>query len=680
MHNKNWLWSLVLCPLLAQADHLEEVYVPGQRGAGVELAKSLQAAADSASLVARAPGARVNGNGPLTGIPQIRGSYGPRVHTRVDGADIAPGGPNWMDPPLSYAPAPQLESLTIYRGIAPVSAGQETLGGAVVARTWQGQWASGNEAELHGRLRLSGATADQSTSGFAGASLANQHHRVFAGGLDQRADDLEFADGDVLPTEYERNRWDAGYGYRRGAHQWTVSAARSNTGDTGTPALPMDIAWIDTDLLRTEYHFDGGDWQLQARWFRSDVEHGMTNYHLRQAPAPGNWRRNIATGDSQGGGLSLSWQQGEARWQVGVDYLDAAHDARIDNPNNPMFFVDNFNDIERTVLGLFIERNQPLSEDWQLELGLRGNRVETDAGQVDGTPARMMMAGAMLRDRFNNADRSQRDDTLDWVARLWWQGAEHWRWTAALARKTRTPSYQERYLWLPLEATAGLADGRNYIGDPSLDPEVAHEFELGFDWQGEHAYLSPRLFYRVVDDFIQGVPSTDGAAQMFAMMMGQSAPLQFANVDAVQYGLDLEWRYRLTAVWHLEGVVNLLRGKRDDAGDDLYRQAPQNARIAVVWSRDTWQASLESELVAKQTRVADFNDEQETAGYGLLHARASWQVQPQLVLTLDLENLLDRDYRDHLSGYNRAVNADLAIGERLPGAGRNARLGLTWQW
>ena len=38
---------------------------------------------DTAALLTRAPGANVNGNGPLTGIPQYRGMYGARIATSM---------------------------------------------------------------------------------------------------------------------------------------------------------------------------------------------------------------------------------------------------------------------------------------------------------------------------------------------------------------------------------------------------------------------------------------------------------------------------------------------------------------------------------------------------------------------------------------------------------------------
>jgi iron complex outermembrane receptor protein len=41
-------------------------------------------------------------------------------------------------------------------------------------------------------------------------------------------------------------------------------------------------------------------------------------------------------------------------------------------------------------------------------------------------------------------------------------------------------------------------------------------------------------------------------------------------------------------------------------------------------------------------------------------------------LAAGVDNLFGRKYRDHLGGYNRAANPDIARGERLPGYGVNA--------
>ncbi|MDZ7685419.1 MAG: TonB-dependent receptor plug domain-containing protein [Gammaproteobacteria bacterium] len=84
-------------------------------------------------LTREPPGANINRNGPLSGQAQYRGLFGPRMTVTVNGMRVTPGGPNWMDAPLHYLPAGLTDSVTMTRGIAPVSAGFG-IGGAILRR------------------------------------------------------------------------------------------------------------------------------------------------------------------------------------------------------------------------------------------------------------------------------------------------------------------------------------------------------------------------------------------------------------------------------------------------------------------------------------------------------------------------------------------------------------------
>ena len=121
-----------------EAQQLPEITVEGEVVASpaaypVDLEKAPVTTPDTAALLERAPGANVNRNGPLTGIAQYRGMYADQINVLVNGIHINTGGPNGMDPALSYVPRAQLESLEVIRGIAPVSSGLETIGGTMKA-------------------------------------------------------------------------------------------------------------------------------------------------------------------------------------------------------------------------------------------------------------------------------------------------------------------------------------------------------------------------------------------------------------------------------------------------------------------------------------------------------------------------------------------------------------------
>jgi len=672
--------ATILAILPAHGDHLEEVLVTGYHDTRtIDITSELVISPDVAQLLKKAPGANVNSNGPLTGIPQYRGMFGARIATSLDGSQLAPSGPNWMDPPLSYAVSGQLESLEIYRGIVPVSVAQESIGGAIDMKSNHGSFTKGKDFELAGRMIGSAQSVNDGYQLNTSLYASNDQHRVKLAAMTEDGSNAEFDGGTIKPTKYERQRYDIGYGFRTGNHTIQLDYGYNDTGDSGTPALPMDIEYIEGDLYNLEYNYEiDSDIEIDVSLYGSDLDHRMDNYHLRKAPPVDRWRRNTASSDNLGFKLQTTLHDGRGAWLFGFDGFGSEHDSDIDNPNNPMFFVKNFNSAEREVFGIFLERRQDFGEHWSGEFGIRYNRVEMDANEVDGTPAMMMPPAQMLRDTFNNADRDIDDNNVDLVAKAWYKASETSSWYAGVAQKHRSPSYQERYLWLPLEATAGLADGRVYTGNLNLDPEVSRQIEFGLDYSNNTLTISPRIFYSYVDDYIQGTPSEVAPAVMFVRMMNamngtnMPDPLQFNNVDAELYGFDMDWTWQLADFWQVSGLLNYVRGKRDDTNDNLYRIAPANATFRLNYIAANWNAGVESVLYAKQNDVSKTNGEQKTSGYGLVNLSAAWQATPQLQLAAGVDNLLDKKYRDHLGGYNRAANSDIARGERLPGYGANA--------
>ncbi len=658
---------------------LEEIIVQasGERRT-IELDDTYGLTPDTATLLKRAAGADVASNGPITGTPTIRGMSRFRVATHVDGAVISPGGPNWMDPPLSYAPAVSLDRLSVHRGIAPVSAAAESIGGLVTSESWFGEFT--DTTTFSGRFRSGWASANQARMAAAVAVLAGAQHKLAVSAMAEQADDVDFDGGRVLPSEYTRDRTGVHYSARAGDHTVAVAFTRVNTGDAGTSALPMDIAYIDSDLASIRYAYAPQDnRKVELQLYASDIDHGMSNYHLRNAPAAAAmWRRNITAGDNRG--LRLTATLGELRF--GADYHAEVHESDISNPNAPMFFVTNFDNARRSIAGLFLENTWQLANRVSVEAGVRANRVSSDADPVNATPAVLGMPPAvLLRDRFNAADRSEEHTLIDAALRVRAPVSEALALYAGASRKSRAPAYQERFLWLPLQATAGLADGRTYTGNLDLDPEVATDIEIGLDWRTERFVISPRFYYRHVDDFITGQPTSNAAARMFVAMMGGSEPLEFANLDARFFGLDVDWQLRIGDYWRLEGVIDYVRADRRSGGGSLYRIPPLNGLIAATYERPRWSVSGEVMAYARQDRVARINGESETPGYALLNLAARWHLTENIRLNLGVDNVTDRRYRDHLAGINRvAGNPALGIGERIPGNGRSTyvRLDISW--
>ena len=52
----------------------------------------------------------------------------------------------------------------------------------------------------------------------------------------------------------------------------------------------------------------------------------------------------------------------------------------------------------------------------------------------------------------------------------------------------------------------------------------------------------------------------------------------------------------------------------------------------------------------------------------------------RFTLGAGVENLFDKVYQDHLGGYNRVRESDIAVGDRINGMGRSMYLRLNARW
>lgn len=634
---------------------------------------------DLTYLSARTPGGARIANGELSGQMQYRGLFGERLNLRVNGQRFASGGPNLMDPVFHYAPAPLVAALVIDRGVSPVSEGPGLAGGAnAVFKSVP--FADGADVSRSYDLTVGGRSVNDSlaTGGVVGA--ATDRWRVNLLGSWEAGDDTRFADGTIGGTEFERGVLGASAAVRSAVGTVSLDVRRQNTGPSGNPPFPMDIRFFDTDFVRLGYEGALAGLTLEADLHATEIAHGMNNFSLRPAPEPMRQRETLADATTRGASLSATMDAWGGRLQVGSDGERVEHDVRITNPTNDAFFVTPFPDVTLDRLGAFIEWSGPLGPV-EAELGARADRHAHEAGPASLGPA-LPEGPRRLAEVFNTADRSIEDTTLDLVARLWTRGEGPVTWRATLARKQRTPGYIQRYGWLPINASGGLADGNIYVGDLTLSPETAWIAEAGVDIATRRSYLRPTVYVRQVDDYIQGVPFdetvgvTDTPVEAVAAMNGDATPLRWDNVEARLMGVDLDGGYDFEGPLRLDAVVSYVRGERRDIDDDLYRIAPPSLSAGVTWEQPTWSTTLEVRAVDRQDRVSATNDEAETPGYVVLSVYGDWTVRPGLRLSAGVENLLDQVYEDHLAGYNRNGRSDVALGERIPGAGRGVFLRL----
>lgn len=630
--------------------------------------------ADTAAIAARTPGGALVGNGGLSGQLAYRGLFGERVTGKVNGQRFATGGPNAMDPPLHYAPSILLERIEIARGVAPVSSGPG-LAGAVNAVLLQQPFAQASGTDASARFMAQYRSVDDSYAVGGLAGIASEHWRLGVIGSREQGEDYRFPGGTATGTSFERNLYGVRAGYRAAGGEFFLEYRRSETDPSGNPPFALDIVYFDTDFLQGGFKGElAKDLTLDVRLGHVAVRHLMDNQTLRQPAAPAaSARATFADADSFTGEASLRFGSARRHVRVGGDFELADKFVRITNPFNAEFFLDAQSNLGAERYGAFAELRSAMGAV-EFELGGRIDRTSQDSG-VPRLGSAVPMGPRMLANAFAASAREASDTSFDLVLRGWMPG-EAITPRVTLARKVRVPSTLERFAWLPTEASYGLADGNIYVGNAALKPEVAYIAEAGFDLSAGALTFRPTLFYRRVDEYIQGTPFdatpgvVDSTVEMVSAMNGDPTPLMFRNVDAELFGIDLDFRAELGADLAIDGTASWVRGKRRDVNDNLYRVALPNLRLAAIWSPGRWSLGAELQAAGDQAKVSATNGESPSDGYVVLGLSGSFELSERISLSAGVENLFDEYYQPHLSGLNRVADSDVALGERLPGAGR----------
>jgi iron complex outermembrane receptor protein len=598
----------------ANATELPTVEVVGKEAAAplatkVENLPALRAAtSDTASLLRDVPGVSLYGSGGVSSLPAIHGLADDRLRIKVDGMDLIAACPNHMNPALSYLDPSQVESLEVYAGIAPVSVGGDSIGGAIVARTADPEFARAGEGRLvkgevgaqyrsNGKVRGVNAAATYATEQFnlsyTGAIARSDNYdaggnfkdRLFVAGTPAG---FTGRPGHTLPadevgsTAYDTRNHTLGVAFRGGAHLVEVKFGLQDLPEQLWPNQRMDMLGNDQKRVNLRYLGDR-DWgKLEARVYHEDVEHFMDfgadkKYWYANPPgatypggpcgvpsatcAAGMPMHTESTNTGAVVKADIDLTQADLL-RVGAEYQRY----RLDDwwPASgagmwPNAFL-NVNDGERDRAAVFAEWEKQLDPQWMTLAGVRFERVSMDAGNVHGYnlntfPTTVAVSpGNQTRDaaNFNNADHGKTDNNWDMTLLARYTHDAMRDVEFGFAHKTRSPNLHERYTWSTWQMAALMVnwfgDGNGYIGNLDLKPEKANTVSATFDWHApDRAWeFKATPYYTRVTDYVDAV-QWDAAsnAPRTTLQTGQYTVLKFANQSARLYGIDLSGRMPL---------------------------------------------------------------------------------------------------------------------------------------
>ncbi|MFA5242940.1 MAG: TonB-dependent receptor [Sulfuricella sp.] len=699
------------------------------------MARMGAATSDSASLLRDMPGVSLYGAGGVSSLPVIDGLADDRLRIKVDGMDLISACGNHMNPPLSYIDPSNVGSIQVYSGIAPVSVGGDSIGGAIQVKSPDLEFAAaGQSMLLKGQAGAFYRSNGNATGGNLSATIASEKLSMTYSGSTAESENYKaggdfktaglaaagrnwLAGDEVGSTMYKSTNQSLGLALRHENHLVELKLGIQDIPYQGYPNQRMDMTGNDSEQINLRYKGDYNWGKLEARAYNEHTRHKMQFFDDKLY-----WYGNGTTipdgtvctpaGGTTGcaAGMPMDTEGDNTGVAVKADIVLSARDLlrvggetqkyRLDDwwdPSGKGMWPNvfwNIRDGERDRLAAFGEWEAQWNPQWLTQFGMRYEKVDMDTGDVQGYSSTY---DATAQAAFNAADHKKTDHNIDltMLARFVPDAGKSFEF--GYAQKTRSPNLYERYTWsthgMSMRMINWAGDGNGYVGNLNLKPEVAHTLSATADWHDEAKEkwgLKVTPYYTYIDDYIDAErcdTNPDGNACKNSNLTATNAfvYLRFVNQSARLYGIDISGHYALGNTqgfgnFTASGMLNYVNGRNESTGDNLYNMMPLNAKLALVQRLGNWTNTAEVHLVGAKEDVSQERNEVKTEGYGLLNLRTSYAWK-QARFDVGVENVFDTFYNYPLGGAytgqgKTMSGTDVPWGTPVPGMGRSIYAGV----
>ncbi|MEM9553840.1 MAG: TonB-dependent receptor [Acidobacteriota bacterium] len=635
-------------------------------------------ASDLVAALREMPGLSGVRRGPINLEPAVRGLQEDQVASLVDGTRTFAAGPGRMDSNLSHVGPHMLEGVQVVKGPYALTWGAGALS-AIDARTRRGAF-HGDGLELTPRAGVvwndAGGASGDGVDAWAGVDGGTSRVR-FAVDLGHRTgDDYEAGDGSLVPGDFQSSEARLRLGWQASdALVLDLGLALQDQDDIDYPGRLLNAIRFDTRSYVLGATWSGAEQveSVEAQLYANRKDHRMTNDGKPTAmDMPGRVPPfaldvDLPTESNTTGGRVRTTLRtdADAEWVVGVDGYRIEQNASrtiARRSDGRVLFTDIvWPDASIEDLGAFAQ--------WTARRGavryggaMRFDAVDASAGEVSPF-FRQNVAGDL--------DQSETHVSAAVDAGVELGGG--WSLRAGLGSAVRTATATERYSdRFPATRFQIAAE---FLGNPALDPERSIELDAGLRYASIDGAWIVRLdgFVRQLEDHITIVADPSVPKRL---PLSPPTVFRYINGDRAEtVGAELVVDHRPSDRWSWRGDVSWLRGDDEELDEPLLGMQPLTVRLAarVAALRDRLWLDAGVRWTDDQDRVAVSRFEQPTEGATVLSAGAEWLVSDGLTLDLDVDNLTDESYADHLDAPNPFT------GQRILAQGRTLRVGLRWQ-
>ena len=582
--------------------------------------------------------------------PVIRGQSDQRLNSSIDGAIVYGACSSKMDPASTYVNIENYDSITVIKGSQSVLYGAGGPGGVVRYERVTEPLSQANAYKFKiGQTFDSNAEAKTTIGDFT-LGLGQAYFRI--NGSYSEAGNYETGTGLKPLTEYETSNYAAIIGKRLDdGSKLEFTYTNNSQENIGFAGLPMDIVYSYTDIYNLKYHRVtqfGPFSSMKVELYNSDMDHLMDNYTMRSVDS----MKTPAASDTYGGRIIGATDNG---MKVGVDYEHNTRDAEqnmvISGTERHLAYL--WPGAEIAKLGLFLEKDNKISDQTTMSYGLRLDRVETDATRAADDPGSAHMAqvtaNSLYTAHYSGTVTAGKRDFSNFSGFLRYT-KDYGPMSSAyisLSRNERTPDATELFNAKTSMAMAGKYRLR-HIGNPNLNSEVHTILEIGFENMFMGSHVNGSLYLNDISDYITTYRASDGTYDNTI----NDARI-YKNIDATIWGYELTAQKDLTSNVKTIFNLNYTHGDDDTQNRPLAQMMPLSGDISLEYQTGSVNYGLRANFADTQDRFdSRVLDTGRTGGYTVYDLYAGFEPTPNIRFTMGISNLTDKRYATHLNSTN----------------------------
>ena len=606
-------------------------------------------ASDGGDYLKTIPGFALIRNGGTNGDPVLRGMFGSRLNILTNGGEMLGACPGRMDAPTSYISPETYDKLTVIKGPQTVLWGPGASAGTILFEREPEHFGELGTRVNASLLAGSNGRFDKTIDAAAGGPLG--YVRVI--GNTAHAADYKDGNGDTVPSRYDKWNGDIALGWTPDADTLLELTAGKGDGEARSAGRGMDGSQYQRESLGLRFEKSNiGDVldKIEAQVYYNYADHVMDNYTLRTPSGTGMMAGPMASNVDRrtlGARIKATWRWADYQLISGIDAQTNEHRKRMGMGIDTYKDQNWSKDADFHNYGAFGELTWYAAERDRLITGAR-----VDRASAKDYRARL---GSGMMSRPNPTLDKTRADTLPSGFVRYEHDLNDSPTTvyAGLGHSQRFPDYWE--LFSPSSGPAGSVNAFD-----AIKPEKTTQLDAGLQYKTDTLEAWASVYAGEIRDYI-----------LFDYAKGSS---QAQNINARVMGGELGAAYQLTSNWKADATLAYAWGKNTSDGKALPQMPPLDTRLGLTYSQDDWSAGALWRIVARQDRI-DRNagnvvgkDFDKSAGFGVFSLNGAYRINKNLKVSAGVDNLLDKNYSEHLNmagnaGYGYPANDPRAINE-----------------